>query len=81
MDVTFFSEIQRQRALAVVSSSFQISDDVTKERERSEHSYFFPGIELSLTFMIFHKRNSLLIGIDTILLRSHQVKKSFGTSI
>lgn len=47
--MTFFSEIQRQRAVAVVSSSFQIRDDITKERERSEHSYFFPGIELSKT--------------------------------
>ena len=51
--MTFFSEIQRQRAVAVVSSSFQIRDDITKERERREDSYFFPGIELSLTFMIF----------------------------
>ena len=80
--MTFFSEIQRQRAVAVVPSSIQIRDDIAKEGERSKDSYLFPGIELRLMLMIFHRKsNSLLIGIDTILLRSHQVEKGLGTAI
>lgn len=58
VDVTFFSEIQRQRAVTIVSSSFQIGDNITKERERSEHSDLLPGIEFRLMFMISQKRKN-----------------------
>ena len=57
MNVTFLGEIERQRAITVVSSSFQIRDNIAKEGKRSEYADFFPENELVM-FMIFHKKSN-----------------------